>query len=97
MKDIKLNSPVRAKAFTKFIGEKVLVWHIPSGSVYPGVLIGKTKFKIRIKTTSGEMRLEKADIFLVDYDCYNELLDLVNTYQEKKSELEILINNNVIL
>lgn len=97
MNDIKLNSPIRSKAFGKYIGMKVLVWHIPGGSVYPGILIGKTKFTVRLKTTNGEMRLKKDDIFLVDYACYNELVDLVNTYQEKKTELELLINKHVIL
>ena len=64
MNDIKLSSKVRSKAFGKYIGEKVVVFHIQTGLVNTGILIGKTKFTIRLKTTSGETRYQKDDIFL---------------------------------
>ena len=98
MKDLyNIKSPVRSKAFAKFIGEKVLVWENNTGNLHPGILIGKTKYTIRLKTTSGELRFIKDDIFLVDYACYDELIDLANKYIKCRSELDILINKNAIL
>jgi len=96
-KDIRRSSPIRSKAFAKYVGEKILVFHITTGLVNTGILISVTKYTIRYKTTSGEIRVKKDDVFLVNYDCYDRLVDLVNNYVQVRSDLETMVNNNAIL
>ena len=87
----------RNQAFSKYLGEKVLVWNIPTAQLHTGILIGTTLYTIRYKTTNGEVRVKKDDVFLINHNSYKDLVNIVNRYNVVKTELEGLVNSNVIL